>query len=103
MNYIEINKDKIPHNFNVTIGAEIFNIAVNYNKREDTFTIDLSNADGEVLVRGEPLIYGEPLFKSIRNMDFPILAITPKDLAMEVGEITYENLNETVFLVVGDE
>ena len=103
MNYIEINKDRIPHNFNITLGADLFNISVNYNKREDLFTVDLKNADGVELVKGEPVIYGEPLFQSVRNMEFPIVQIIPKDPSGEEQEVTFENFSETVLLTVGEE
>ena len=103
MNYIEINKDKIPHNFNVTLGAELFNIAVNYNKREDLFTVDLRNANGEYLVKGEPLIYGVALFNSVRTMEFPIVKLIPKDPSLIEQEVTFGNFNETVLLTVGEE
>lgn len=103
MNYIEIDKNKIPHNFNITLGAELFNIAVNYNQREDLFTVDLKNADGEVLVKGEPVIYGMPLFNGIKNMNFPIVKIVPKDPSGEEKDITFQNFNETVLLIVGDD
>ena len=102
MNYIEINKYKIPHNFNITLGADLYNIAVNYNKREDLFTIDLKTADGVELVKGEPLIYGVPLFESVRNMEFPIVKIIPKDPSLVEKDITFSNFNETVLLMVGD-
>lgn len=103
MNYIEIDKNKIPHNFNITLGAELFNIAFNYNKREDLFTVDLKNADGEVLVKGEPVLYGTPLFNSVQNMNFPIVKLIPKDTSLTEKEVTFDNFNETVLLMVGDD
>lgn len=103
MNYIEIDKNKIPHNFNVTLGADLYNLAINYNRREDLFTVDLKNADGEVLVKGEPVIYGMPLFDSVRNMDFPIVKIVPKDPSGEEKDVSYSNFGETVLLIVGED
>lgn len=99
--YIEIDKDEIPYSFEIELAGEVFEIEVNYNQTHDFFTVDLFK-DGGVLVIGEKLIINRPLFKNRVNIDLPKVQIIPKDRANSATRITYENLNETVFLYVGD-
>ena len=63
----------------------------------------VKNADGEILVKGEPVIYGMPLFANVRNMDFPIVKIVPKDPSGEEKDVSYSNFGETVLLIVGED
>lgn len=99
--YIEIDKDEIPYSFEIELAGEVFEIEVNYNQTYDFFTVDLFK-DGGVLVIGEKLIINRPLFKNRVNIDLPKVQIIPKDRANSATRITYENMNETVFLYVGD-
>ncbi|MCS5501268.1 MULTISPECIES: phage baseplate plug family protein [Lysinibacillus] len=99
--YIEIDKDEIPYSFEIELAGEVFEIEVNYNQTYDFFTVDLFK-DGGVLVIGEKLIINRPLFENRVNIDLPKVQIIPKDRANSATRITYENMNETVFLYVGD-
>lgn len=99
--YIEIDKDEIPYSFEIELAGEVFEIEVNYNQTHDFFTVDLFK-DGGVLVIGEKLIINRPLFENLVNIDLPKVQIIPKDRANSATRITYENMNETVFLYVGD-
>lgn len=99
--YIEIDKDEIPYSFEIELAGEVFEIEVNYNQTYDFFTVDLFK-DGGVLVIGEKLIINRPLFENRVNIDLPKVQIIPKDRANSTTRITYENMNETVFLYVGD-
>lgn len=99
--YIEIDKDEIPYSFEIELAGEVFEIEVNYNQTYDFFTVDLFK-DGGVLVIGEKLIINRPLFENRVNIDLPKIQIIPKDRANSATRITYENMNETVFLYVGD-
>ena len=99
--YIEIDKDEIPYSFEIELAGEVFEIEVNYNETYDFFTVDLFK-DGGVLVIGEKLIINRPLFENRVNIDLPKVQIIPKDRANSATRITYENMNETVFLYVGD-
>ncbi|WP_431810803.1 phage baseplate plug family protein [Lysinibacillus capsici] len=99
--YIEIDKDEIPYSFEIELAGEVFEIEVNYNQTYDFFTVDLFK-DGGVLAIGEKLIINRPLFENRVNIDLPKVQIIPKDRANSATRITYENMNETVFLYVGD-
>ncbi|UPW82320.1 hypothetical protein [Lysinibacillus sp. Ag94] len=99
--YIDIDKNEIPYSFEVELAEEIYELEVNYNQSHDFFTIDLFK-DGSVLVIGEKLILNRPLFRNRIDIDLPKVQIIPKDRADSANRITYENLNETVFLYVGE-
>lgn len=100
--YIEIDKAEIPYSFEVELANEIFEIEVNYNQAYDFFTIDLFK-EGIALVIGEKLILNRTLFRNSVDIDLPQVKIIPKDRAGGAKRITYDNLNETVFLyLVGE-
>ena len=97
--YIEIEKTLIPYRFEIEFGAELFDIEIRYNEIGDYFTIDLYK-DGEVLVYGEKIVYGEPLFSEIYDTRYPAPTIVPIDESGKESRVGWDNLNETVFLVV---
>lgn len=102
MEYIEIEKELIPYQFEIGIDGESFEFHVNYNKTHDFFTIDLYKND-DPLVLGEKLVYNQPLFATSQYKAIPKTPIVPFDMAGSVSEITFENLGEQVFLfLVGD-
>lgn len=97
---MEIEKSLIPYTFDILLSGEIFTIRVDYNKVADLIVLSLSK-DGEVICSGEPLIYGVPLWKDVFVANkYPAIVIVPKDEAEEMNAVTYDNLNETVFLVI---
>ncbi len=103
MNYIEIDKESIPYSFETDLLGEVFEFEVNYNETFDFFTIDLFK-NGTPLVLGEKVILNRPLFNELVNIDLPKVQIIPKDRANMTSRISFENMNETVFLyIVGDE
>lgn len=103
MRYIEIDKELVPYSFEIMLEQEMYVMEVLYNERVGLFTITLYDNEENVLVYDEPLIYGQELFSSVRNLDFPIVRLVPLDPANVETEVTFDNLNETVFLTVNYE
>ncbi|MFJ7891293.1 phage baseplate plug protein [Lysinibacillus xylanilyticus] len=99
--YIDIDKNEIPYSFEIDLAGEVFELEVNYNQSHDFFTVDLFK-DGGALVIGEKLILNRQLFRNRVDIDLPKVKIIPKDRANSATRITYDNLNETVFLYVGE-
>lgn len=97
MNFIEINKNLIPYEFDITLKGETFRLVVNYNYLNDFFTIDLYK-NGEILVLGEKIVYARPLFLSCLHKNIPRPYIIPFDFSENTDRVTFENLNEEVFL-----
>lgn len=102
MEYIPIEKERVPYQFEIDLGNGIFVIEVNYNATFDFFTIDLYK-DDEVLVLGAKLVYGVPLFAAFETSAFPIPLIKPYDLSGQEQTVSWDNLGETVFLFYGEE
>ena len=99
---IEINKGLIPYSFEILLGGEMFEIGVNYNNTAELFTLSLKK-DGEVICAGEPVIYGQKLWQSVYQPNmYPSVDIVPLDESGNVNAVTYDNLNETVFLTIDD-
>lgn len=97
---ILIKKDQIPYRFSIALNATTFLIEVRYNKESDLFVIGLYNNDG-TLICYEPLIYGSQLFKQqYQAGTYPAMCIIPLDESEESTAVTWDNFNETVFLVI---
>ncbi len=97
---IEIAKELIPYTFEISLADELFNITVNYNSYADMFTLMLEK-DGEVICAGEPLVYGVHLWENLFICGkYPELNIIPFDESGDMDRVTFENLNERVFLTI---
>jgi len=102
-NYIEIDKELIPYNFDIVLAGEEFNLAVMHNKTADLFTLTLSK-NKKVLVHNEPVIYGRELFADVYQSGlYPMISIVPLDEAGNETAVTYDNLGKTVFLTINDQ
>lgn len=104
---ILITKDFVPYSFNISLADEMFTLIVDYNKKNDFFTIALKK-DGVMICEGEPIIYGYPLFRDFYNpYKYPCIDIVPIDESGERDTVTFDNFNDTVFLTIdnvgGDE
>lgn len=101
-NRIEINKSLIPYTFEILLGGELFEIGVDYNNTAELFTLSLSK-DGEVVCAGEPVIHGQKLWASVYQPEkYPAVDIVPLDESGNTDKVTFDNLNETVFLTIDD-
>lgn len=99
--YIDINKADIPYSMEIELIGEVFEMEFNYNQAHDFFTVDLFK-NGQALVIGEKLILNRALFRHYVDLDLPKVQLIPKDRAEVADRITFNNLNETVFLFVGE-
>lgn len=97
MEYIEIEKDLIPYRFDIAIAGKTFTFEINYNAENDFFTIDLYRNEQPIVI-GEKVVYGRPLFASQQYADIPDIPIVPYDLSEKENRVSWDNLNETVFL-----
>lgn len=103
---IEIDKDLVPYEFDIVLADETFKIGVNFNETAELFTLDLSKLDEEsgeyeTICKGEPIIYGKALFSDVFvNGKYPAVDIVPYDESGENNAVTFDNLNETVFLCI---
>lgn len=99
---LEVNKELLPYECNIVLGGELFNLHFGYNATAMLFTVDLYSKTGELLCAGEPIIYGIPLWNDVWNTGFPNVAIIPLDPSGESNAVTYDNLSDTVLLIITD-
>lgn len=97
MEYINIEKNNIPYQFDIRLQGETFTLAIYYNTLGDFFTIDLIK-DESVLVLGEKIVYNTPLFQSVKYKNVPKVDIIPFDISDNFDRITFENFNNEVLL-----
>lgn len=100
---IAINKELVPYTFNILFGGELFEIGVDYNDTFGFFTLSLAK-DGETVCDGEKIVYGKPLFEEIFiNGLFPSVEIIPYDTSGAMDAVTFDNLSETVQLIINNQ
>ena len=102
MNFIEIAKEQIPYQFELRIKDEIFQFEVFYNSVGDYFTLNLYK-DHNLVLYGEKLVYNVVLFDNFKHLEIPKMKVKPYDTTGNSERITFENLNEDVFLYVLDQ
>ena len=97
---ILINKELIPYSFDILLGDELFHLTVNYNEKNDFFTLALKK-DEEMICEGEPVVYGMPLFGDVYIAGkYPAIDIIPFDESGTSNTVTFQSFGETVFLTV---
>ena len=97
---ILIEKSQIPYRFTISLNAVTFLLEIRYNEEVDLFTIGLFDKDSNLLCI-EPIIYGAELFKQHYKAGvYPAMRIVPTDESGENSTVTWDNMNETVFLVI---
>lgn len=97
---LEINKELLSYECSILLAGELFGLQFNYNATADIFTVDLYK-DGELICAGEPIIYGLPLWADVYKSDtFPAVDIVPLDPSGESNTVTFDNLGETVLLII---
>lgn len=100
--YIDLDADEIPVQFEVDIEQDIFIMGINYNETYDFYTMDLYDAEENVIVLGEKLMLNRPLFESLIDERLPAPLIVPYDESGEASRISKDNFYKTVFLTIDD-
>ena len=97
---IIITKNQIPYRFSISLNLTTFMLEVRYNEDHDLFTIGLYDKEG-ALICIEPIIYGAELFKQHYQAGiYPTMRIVPLDESGSTDCVTWDNFNETVFLII---
>ena len=98
--FVEINKEILPYQFNILLADQWFELYVNYNKYADLFTLTVYKDDE--LICTEPLILNVPLFVDIYQPEkFPAILLTPHGVTEH--SVSFSNMGNTVFLTIDDE
>ncbi|UQD52303.1 hypothetical protein C0971_09990 [Bacillus methanolicus] len=100
--YIPIDKENLPEQFEIDLANETFILEFNYNQTYDFFTVDLYDSNMNPIILGEKLVLNIPLWSDSADIRLPAPSLVPMDEAGKEKRITYDNFGETVFLYIDD-
>lgn len=96
---ISIIKSNIPYKFYISLPKAEYQLELQYNEWSELFTVGLYKSDRLICV--EPVIYNRQLFRQLYQPGiYPALKIVPLDNNNDETAVTWENFNETVFLMI---
>ena len=101
MKFINIDKNQIPYEFEIVLDYVTFQFELNYNSVGDFFTVSLKK-DHIKIIDNYKVVYNVELFENLKYLGVPRVIIKPFDTTGNSNNISYENLNEDVFLYVLD-
>ena len=96
VNFLPIDKNKIPEQFEIIISGVLLKFVVRYNSMPDFFTADIYDKDNNVIAYGKRFIVNVDLFENIIDGRLPKVKIIPYDISNSVSRITYENFMDVV-------
>lgn len=97
---ILIEKSLIPYSFAIPLTTTTYIFEIRYNAERDFFTIGLYDRDRN-LICIEPITYGAELFKPQYQAGiYPTMRIVPLDDSGNTDTVTWDNMNERVFLTI---
>jgi hypothetical protein len=96
INYLPIDKNKIPEQFEIIISNVLLKFVVRYNAAADFFTADIYDKDDAVIAYGKRFIIDVDLFENIIDSRLPNVQIIPYDPSNTVSRITYDNFMGSV-------
>lgn len=105
MQYIPINKETLPEQFELNFGGENYTLRFDYNLTYDFFSVSsyrMTEEGRKPIVEFEKLVLEKPLWSDF----IPEVGIgydmIPMDLSGLEDQITWDNFGKTVFLYVDD-
>lgn len=100
--YIPVNKDDLPEQFEFELANGTFVLEFNYNQTGDFFTVDLYDVGRNPILLGEKLILNEPLWQDSIDSRLPASSLVVMDESNKEKQITFENFMVTTFLYIDD-
>lgn len=97
---IIIEKSLIPYSFAIPLNDVTFIMEIRYNSEADLFVVGLYDRERN-LICTEPITYGAELFKpQYQSGIYPAMRIIPLDDSGSTDIVTWDNMNEKVFLMI---
>lgn len=98
--FIDLDKEEIPVQFELEFPNGVWIVGVNYNETYDFYTIDLYDESGSAIKLGEKLVINQPLWQTVVPELAPCEQIVPMDESGKATTVNGKNFYETVFLVI---
>ncbi|MED3932970.1 phage baseplate plug protein [Priestia megaterium] len=100
--YIPINKDNLPEQFEIDLANNTFFMRVNYNQTYDFFSVDLYDTNNDPIILGEKLVLNVPLWQDSVDERLPAPTLVVLDESDIEKKITFSNFMVTTFLYIDD-
>ena len=108
MRTIKIKKNLIPYTFDIDIGYKRFKIRIKaHTLYQNSIIFDLYDEDGNAIIADTKALYGVPLWynhmfdkQNNHNPDYPLALFKFLSVDGDSYDVTYDNLEEKVFLTV---
>lgn len=95
---LQFDKRKIPIEFYLTSDGVKYKFKLRYNKARNSLYLDLYLDDDTIV--SEKITYGVPLFSSLTDYRKPNLTLIAYDISNSAEIVTYQNLNDSVYIYV---
>ncbi|MCL0330534.1 phage baseplate plug family protein [Apilactobacillus xinyiensis] len=97
-NYVPIDVDDLPEQFEYDIDGQSYILRVDYNEQGDFFTVGIATEDEDWIVKNWKMFLNRPLFEGITDERLPATALVPMDESNQEKRISITNFGDTVFL-----
>ena len=99
---IEVNPDDMPYTQPIDLIDGTFNFTFQWNDTDECFTVDVADAEGNMIRAGEVIVLNQPLWRNIPDDNLPVETIVPLDESGNETEIDRSNFGNTVQLCIDD-
>jgi len=99
---IEVDPDDFPYTQSVDLSDGVLLFTFQWNEIDQHFTVDVADAEGNDIRKGEVMILNQPLWRNINLDGLPTDTIIPMDESGNETEINPGNLGDTVQLCIDD-
>lgn len=99
---IEVDADDFPYTQFVDLSDGVFLFTFQWNETDQHFTVDVADAEGNDIRKGEVLILNQALWRGINDDALPTDTIIPMDESGNETQIDPGNLGDTVQLCIDD-
>lgn len=100
--YIDIDVSSLPYSQLIIIENKQYNFTFFYNEVSRQFTVDIADANNNIIRAGEVLVLNQPLWRRVVDYRLPMVSLIPMDESRQETDITLGNLGKTVKLIIDD-
>jgi len=99
---IEVDPEQMPYTTDVTLGGNDYQLTWQWNDIDRHFTVDIADAGGNPIYKGEVVIWGQTLWRLINFPGLPTDSIVPVDESGQEHDIDPGTFGDTVLPLIDD-